>query len=117
MKPRRNPPVLAGRIPHDREECLGLHFSAGPSRDAARELWQLLEDAFDVNLRGLHPDHDALETVLRSGAAPDAESLGSFRRCAESFSSCHNALAKVEFIMSLEEAVYEPFAGRRRKTS
>jgi hypothetical protein len=106
MKAKRHPKVLANRIPHDREEFLGIHFASGASRDSARELWQAIEDAFAIDLRGLHPDDD-LGHVLPSGRLADVRSLGSFRRCVDLFAKCPNALAKVEFVMSLEQSVYE----------
>ena len=106
MTPRRIPQVLVDRIPYEREECLGLHFSSGTSRDAAREFWELLEETFGVDLRGLHPD-DELGQILHPGDAMNTAALGSFRHCASMFAGCRNTLAKVEFVMSLEEAVNE----------
>jgi len=81
--------LLRGRVPSDREEYVGRHFPSGESRDAARRLWQLLEDDLGIELSDLHPDDD-LEQLLSSTGS---DSLGT-----------------VQFVMALEEGMSSPRA-------
>lgn len=103
MSAQRIPDVLRGRLPCDLEDFVGRHFVSGPSRNAARELWRLLEEDLGIQLSGLHPDDDlasilaskdgaALEIVevimalgeeLGLGLAGRDEQLGSFRECVD----------------------------------
>ncbi len=102
-KARRRPDLLANRIPHDAEEFLALHFPAGSSRDAARRLWKLLEEAFALDLRGLHPDDDLGELLSRSNGRSVARPLGSFRRLVEHVERSVDSLGEIELVMGLEE--------------
>jgi acyl carrier protein len=82
---RHRPELLRDRIPcGEEEEFLSWHFPSGERRDAARLLWRLLENQFDVDLRGLHPDDD-LSSVIHGGG--------------------YESLNTVELVMALEELV------------
>lgn len=100
---RRVPDMLRGRPPCDLEDFVGRHFVSGPSRDAARQLWRLLEEGLGIELSGLHPDDDlssivssrdpavlkivevimALEEELGVSLTGHDKQLGSFRKCVE----------------------------------
>jgi acyl carrier protein len=82
---RHRPELLRDRIPcGEEEEFLSWHFPSGERRDAARLLWRLPENQFDVDLRGLHPDDD-LSSVIHGGG--------------------YGSLNTVELVMALEELV------------
>ena len=103
VRARRGPNVLRGRPPCDLEDFVGRHFASGPSRNAARALWRLLEEDLGIKLSGLHPDDDlasilaskgwdsldtvevimTLEEELGFGLAKGDARLGSFRECVE----------------------------------
>ena len=103
MSAWRVPDVLRCRPPCDLEDFVGRHFASGPSRNAARELWRLLEENLGIQLSGLHPDDDlasilasngwdsldtvevimALEEEWGLGLAGRDARLGSFRECVE----------------------------------
>src|SRR5438034_1140167 len=103
VNPRRVPDVLRGRPPSDLEDFVGRHFLDGPSRDAARRLWRVLEEDLGIELSGLHPDDDlasilsskdraaleivevvtAFEQELGLGLTGRDKQLGSFRECVE----------------------------------
>jgi acyl carrier protein len=99
----RVPTALRGRPPCDLEDFVGRHFASGPPRNAARELWRLLEEDLGIRLSELHPDDnlasilgsknwdslDIVEVTMALGeelgislAGRDAR-LGSFRECVE----------------------------------
>jgi len=100
---RRVPDVLRGRPPSDLEDFVGRHFLDGPSRDAARRLWRVLEEDLGIELPGLHPGDDlasilsskdraaleivevvtAFEQELGLGLTGRDKQLGSFRECVE----------------------------------
>ncbi len=103
MSRRRVPDVLRGRLQCDLEDFVGRYFGSGRSRDAARQLWRLLEDGLGIELSGLHPDDDlasiissksaaaldivevviALEDELGVGLVGRDKELGFFRQCVE----------------------------------
>jgi len=75
-KPRpRVPAIFQGRQGRTLEEFVGIYFTSGPERDAARRLWRAIEEELSVDLSALHPDDDLADIFELGNPAAGSDSL------------------------------------------